>query len=293
MRCTSGRRSIGSRWRRSTPRSWCVAEPAVTGLGALFVPSTGIVDYRRITAALADLVRSAGGEIVLGAEVAAITETGDAVTVSGPAGSWTAGRLVVCGGLQADRLARLAGIATDFRIVPFRGEYYQLPPERKGLVQSLIYPIPDPDLPFLGVHLSPMIDGSLTVGPNAVLGFAREGYRKGSVRLRDVRDIVTFPGMYQVARANLATGVREMRNSLFKRGYLAECRKYCPSLTLDDLRPREAGIRAQAVLRDGTLVHDFLIEQTPRSVHVLNAPSPAATSALPIAEIVADRLLGA
>ncbi|HEY5854566.1 MAG TPA: L-2-hydroxyglutarate oxidase [Aldersonia sp.] len=268
-------------------------EPAVTGLGALFVPSTGIIDYRRITATLADLVRAAGGQIVLGAEIAAIAETGDAVTVSGPAGTWTAGRLVVCGGLQADRLARLAGIETDFRIVPFRGEYYQLPPERKGLVQTLIYPIPDPDLPFLGVHLSPMIDGSLTVGPNAVLGFAREGYRKGSVRLRDVRDIATFPGMYQVARANLRTGVREMRNSLFKRGYLAECRRYCPSLTLDDLRPREAGIRAQAVLRDGTLVHDFLIEQTPRSVHVLNAPSPAATSALPIAQIVAERLLAA
>jgi L-2-hydroxyglutarate oxidase len=268
-------------------------EPAVTGLGALFVPSTGIVDYRRITATLADLVRAAGGEIVLGAKVAAIAETGDAVTVSGPAGTWTAGRLVACGGLQADRLARLAGIETDFRIVPFRGEYYQLPPERKGLVQTLIYPIPDPDLPFLGVHLSPMIDGSLTVGPNAVLGLAREGYRKGSVRARDVRDIVTFPGMYQVARSNLRTGVREMRNSLFKRGYLAECRKYCPSLTLDDLRPREAGIRAQAVLRDGTLVHDFLIEQTPRSVHVLNAPSPAATSALPIAQIVVQRLLEA
>lgn len=268
-------------------------EPAVAGLGALFVPSTGIVDYRGITDKLAEQVIAAGGEIALNSEVTAIAETGNWVEVSGPSGSWQAKHLVVCGGLQADRLARAAGIRTDFRIVPFRGEYYQLPPERAGLVKSLIYPIPDPDLPFLGVHLSPTIDGTLTVGPNAVLGLSRERYRKGSVTGRDVLDIANFPGFYRVARANVATGARELRNSLFKRGYLAECRKYCPALTMADLRPREAGIRAQAVLRDGTLVHDFLIECTPRSVHVLNAPSPAATSALPIAEIVTEKLFAA
>ncbi|MCX5042979.1 L-2-hydroxyglutarate oxidase [Aldersonia sp. NBC_00410] len=266
-------------------------EPEVSGLGALFVPSTGIVDYRGITETLAALVTAAGGEIALGCEVTTISESDDHVAVSGPSGSWQARRLVVCGGLQADRLARAAGIRTDFRIVPFRGEYYELPPERAGLVSTLIYPIPDPDLPFLGVHLSPTIEGTLTVGPNAVLGLSREGYRKGSVTARDLRDIAGFPGFYRVARANVRTGARELRNSLFKRGYLAECRKYCPSLTLADLRPREAGIRAQAVLRDGTLVHDFLIERTARSVHVLNAPSPAATSALPIAEIVTEKLL--
>lgn len=268
-------------------------EPNVTGLGALFVPSTGIVDYRRITEKLAELVTRSGGEIRLCSEVVSIAETDDRVQLSGPAGSWAARQLVVCGGLQADRLARAAGIRTDFQIVPFRGEYYELPASRSGLVKNLIYPIPDPDLPFLGVHLSPTIDGTLTVGPNAVLGLSREGYRKGSVTGRDVREFATFPGFYRVARANVRTGARELRNSLFKRGYLAECRKYCPSLTLDDLRPRAAGIRAQAVLRDGTLVHDFLIERTPRSVHVLNAPSPAATSALPIAEIVSQKLLTA
>ncbi|WP_327142908.1 L-2-hydroxyglutarate oxidase [Nocardia sp. NBC_01327] len=265
-------------------------EPRVTGVGALFVPSTGIIDYQRVTDALADEVRAAGGEIVLGAEVTAIDETTDAVTVSGPSGSWRAARLVVCGGLQADRLARLAGVDTDLRIVPFRGEYYQLPPERSDLVHTLIYPIPDPELPFLGVHLSPTIDGGLTVGPNAVLGLAREGYRKGSVDLRDAREILGYRGFHRVAAANVRTGLREMRNSVFKRGYLAECRRYCPELTRQDLLPREAGIRAQAVRRDGTLVHDFLLERTARSVHVLNAPSPAATSALPIAAHIAAQL---
>ncbi|MGY2062118.1 L-2-hydroxyglutarate oxidase, partial [Nocardia gipuzkoensis] len=210
--------------------------------------------------------------------------------VSGPAGTWRARRLVACAGLQADRVARLAGLRISLRIVPFRGEYYQLPPERKGLVNTLIYPIPDPELPFLGVHLSPTIDGELTVGPNAVLGLAREGYRKGSIDARDAREVLGYRGFHRVAAANVRTGLRELRNSLFKRGYLAECRRYCPELTLADLRPREAGIRAQAVARDGTLLHDFLIERTDRSVHVLNAPSPAATSALPIAEHIVDQL---
>jgi L-2-hydroxyglutarate oxidase len=265
-------------------------EPRVAGVGALFVPDTGIVDFTRVTEALAGEVRGAGGEFVLGAEVVTITETSDAVTAAGPAGSWTARRAVICAGLQADRMARAAGLRTDFRIVPFRGEYYQLPQERNGLVSTLIYPIPDPGLPFLGVHLSPTIDGALTVGPNAVLGLSREGYRKGSVDLRDAREVLGFAGFHRVAKANVRTGLRELRNSLFKRGYLEQCRRYCPELTLADLRPREAGIRAQAVLRDGTLVHDFMIERTERSVHLLNAPSPAATSAMPIAEHLVDQL---
>ncbi|WP_280367895.1 L-2-hydroxyglutarate oxidase [Nocardia wallacei] len=265
-------------------------EPHVTGVGALCVPDTGIVDYTRVTEVLAERVRAAGGEIVLGAEITAIDENTDAVTVSGPAGTWRTRRLVVCAGLQADRMARLAGLPIALRIVPFRGEYYQLPPERSDLVRTLIYPIPDPELPFLGVHLSPTVDGALTVGPNAVLGLAREGYRKGSLDLRDAREVLGYRGFHRVAAGNVRTGLRELRNSLFRRGYLAQCRKYCPELTLADLLPREAGIRAQAVLPDGTLAHDFLIERTPRSVHVLNAPSPAATSALPIADHIADRL---
>lgn len=265
-------------------------EPRIAGVGALFVASTGIIDYGQVTRALAADVRAAGGEIAVNAEITAITETDSAVTISGPTGTWQTRRLVVCAGLQADRMARLAGLDIELRIVPFRGEYYQLPPHRKDLVNTLIYPIPDPELPFLGVHLSPTIDGALTVGPNAVLGLAREGYRKGSVNLRDAREILGYRGFHRVAAAHVRTGLRELRNSLFKRGYLAECRRYCPELTVADLLPREAGIRAQAVLRDGSLAHDFLLERTPRTVHVLNAPSPAATSALPIAEYIVDRL---
>lgn len=268
-------------------------EPRVSGVGALFVPGTGIIDYTRVTTALAAEVAADGGEIVLGAQITALRESDDSVTASGPSGSWRARTLVVCAGLQADRMAALTGLRTDFRIVPFRGEYYRLPARRADLVRTLIYPVPDPNLPFLGVHLSPTIDGELTVGPNAVLGLSREGYRKGSVDLRDAREALGFPGLRKLARAHFRTGARELRNSLFKRGYLAECRKYCPELRMDDLLPREAGIRAQAVLPDGTLVHDFLIERTPRSVHVLNAPSPAATSAMPIAEYVVDRITGA
>jgi (S)-2-hydroxyglutarate dehydrogenase len=267
-------------------------EPAIRGLGALFVPETGIVDYVRIADALAARIRAAGGQIVTGVAVTGIAESAAGVAVTADSGSWTADRLVVCAGLQADRLARLAGIRTDFQIVPFRGEYYRLPAARAELIKHLIYPVPDPELPFLGIHLTRTIDGGVTVGPNAVLGMAREGYPRGSFERRDVAEYLRFAGMWRVARSHFRTGVREVRNSLFRRGYLAECRRYCPELTLDDLQPEPAGIRAQAVLRDGTLVHDFLLMETARTLHVCNAPSPAATSALPIGDRITDRLLG-
>jgi L-2-hydroxyglutarate oxidase len=266
-------------------------EPAVDGVGALFVPGTGIIDYVGLSRAFADQVRELGGQIEVGMCVDGLREDSERVSITAGSQQHTATRLAVCAGLQADRLARLAGLAVTFQIVPFRGEYYRLPACRAGLVNRLIYPIPDPDLPFLGVHITRMIDGSVTVGPNAVLGLAREGYPKGSVAWRDVAEYVRFPGMWQVARHNIRNGLVELRNSLFKRGYLQECRKYCPTLTADDLLPAAAGIRAQAVLRDGTLVHDFLFRSTPRSLHVCNAPSPAATSAIPIGEMIADRLL--
>lgn len=267
-------------------------EPAIRGLGALFVAETGIVDYTRIAAALADEIRTAGGIIETGVTVTGIVEAGDAVRVESERGEWTVGRLAVCGGLQADRLARMAGVQTDFRIVPFRGEYYRLPERRNDLISALIYPIPDPELPFLGIHLTRTVDGGVTVGPNAVLGTAREGYAKRSFDRRDVADYLRFPGMWRVARKHLRTGAREVRNSVSKRGYLAQCRRYCPELMVDDLLPAPAGIRAQAVLRDGTLVHDFLFRENPRTLHVCNAPSPAATSALPIGAHIARRLLG-
>ena len=266
-------------------------EPNVRGVGALYVAATAITDFGAVARAIGDVVRDRGAKIELGTEVSDISETADDVTVAAGGRHFTAKRLVVCAGLQADRLARMAGAPIDFQIVPFRGEYYRLPASRNGIVTHLIYPIPNPDLPFLGVHLTRTVGGGVTVGPSAVLGFAREGYRKGSFRRRDVGEYLRFPGMWRVARHNVRTGARELRNSISKRSYLRECHKYCPQLTLDDLLPEPAGIRAQAVLRDGTLVHDFLFAETPRTLHVCNAPSPAATAAIPIGEMIARQLV--
>lgn len=268
-------------------------EPNIEGVGALFIPETGIVDYREVCDQMARSIRQAGGTIELSAEVNEIQEGPDAVKVVAGTRTWNAKQLIVCAGLQSDRLARLAGIEADHQIVPFRGEYYRLPDAKNRIVRHLIYPIPDPGLPFLGVHLTRMVDGSVTVGPNAVLGFAREGYPKFSLNVRDVLAFAGFPGFWKTMRKNLWHGVKEMRNSLFKSGYLKECRKYCPSLEVGDLTPCEAGIRAQAVRRDGSLVDDFLFLESSRMLHVCNAPSPAATSALPIGDMIAARILGA
>lgn len=265
-------------------------EPNVTGLAALFVPSTGIVSYAEVCRAMGRVIEACGGEIRRATRVAAISEAGDAVTVASDGASWRAKKLVACAGLQSDRLAVMAGLSIEHRIVPFRGEYYRLPAEKNGIVRHLIYPIPDPDLPFLGIHLTRMIDGSVTVGPNAVIGFAREGYPSLSFDPRDIIDYVLFPGFWKTVLRNGKSAATEMRNSLWKRGYLEECRKYCPSLEMADLLPYEAGIRAQAVRRDGALVHDFLFLATDRMLHVCNAPSPAATSAIPIADMIIDKL---
>jgi len=189
---------------------------------------------------------------------------------------------------MADKMTRLAGIATNFRIVPFRGEYFRLAPKHDHIVQHLIYPIPDPALPFLGVHLTRMIGGYVTVGPNAVLAFAREGYGFWDIDARHMAEMLAFPGFRKTILQNLGSGLREMRNSLSRKRYLALCQKYYPELQLDDLQPYRPGIRAQAVLPDGTLAHDFMIEQTERMLHVCNAPSPAATSAMPIARHIVD-----
>ncbi|NWA08988.1 L-2-hydroxyglutarate oxidase [Pseudomonas gingeri] len=266
-------------------------EPNIVGLGGLFLDATGIVDYRQVCEAMARVIRTGGGEIRLEKTVTAIRENTDSVTVSTEDDVWQARKLVACAGLQSDRLATLAGIPIEHQIIPFRGEYFRLPASKNDIVNHLIYPIPDPELPFLGVHLTRMIDGSVTVGPNAVLGLGRENYRKFSVNWRDVAQYASFPGFWKTIWQNLGSGSVEMKNSLFKRGYLEQCRKYCPSLTVEDLQPYEAGIRAQAVMRDGSLVHDFLFAETARMVHVCNAPSPAATSAMPIGEMIAERIL--
>jgi L-2-hydroxyglutarate oxidase len=269
-------------------------EPHVTGLAALRVPSTGIVDYRRIARALADTILRQHGELRFGALVRRVRERADEVEVDlAAAEPIRAARLIACAGLQSDRLARASGLAVQLRIVPFRGEYFRLPDSRSAIVRHLIYPVPDPDLPFLGVHLTRMIDGSVTVGPNAVLGFAREGYRRFSVDVRDTLQTLRFPGFWRLLGVHWRSALAELQGSVLKSRYLRACRKYCPELTLADLQPYPAGIRAQAVLADGSLVHDFMFADTPRMTHVLNAPSPAATAALPIAAMIVERALGA
>tara|TARA_B100000678_G_scaffold261635_1_gene243268 strand:+ start:3548 stop:4747 length:1200 start_codon:yes stop_codon:yes gene_type:complete len=264
-------------------------EPNITGLGGIFVPSSGIVSYAEVAAAMGREFEAAGGEIRFSTPVAGLEERSGEVIVKTGQGEFTTRHLVSCSGLMADRVVRMLGIEPDFTICPFRGEYYLLPPEHNRIVNHLIYPIPDPSMPFLGVHLTRMIDGTVTVGPNAVLAWKREGYRKNDFSLSDTMAMLTNPGIRKVLKTNLRPGLIELKNSLYKKGYLEEVRKYCPSLTLDDLKPYPAGVRAQAVSNDGKLVDDFLFVNTRRTVNVCNAPSPAATSAIPIgAHIVAQ-----
>jgi len=269
-------------------------EPNIAGLGALFSPTTGIVDYGAVTRRMADLFTAAGGNLRLSARVAGIRETPRMVTLDlGAQGTLEARHVIVCAGLEADRLAGMCGLADDFRIVPFKGEYFRLAQRHDRVVHHMIYPVPDPALPFLGVHLTPMIGGYVTVGPNAVLSLAREGYGKLAFNTRDLADMLGFAGFWRTMAANLRPGLHEARMSLFRRSYLQACRRYCPGLELEDLTPHRPGIRAQAVMRDGTLAHDFLIRRTARTIHVCNAPSPAATSAMPIAEhVVAQAVEG-
>jgi L-2-hydroxyglutarate oxidase len=264
-------------------------EPNIFGLGALEVPATGITDYPKITAKMADLFKAAGGIIQTGHAVTRIEEDKDKVTIFTRQKQIVASHIIVCGGLMADRLARMMEIKIDFMILPFRGEYYRLPDSLSKIVSHLIYPIPDPTLPFLGVHLTPMVDGCVTVGPNAVMGFKREGYGKINLSLSDTFQMLSFPGFWKVIAQNLGSGIKEWIDASYKPGYLNRIQKYCPGLTLEHLTPYPAGIRAQAVRRDGSLVHDFLFAKTNRSLHVCNAPSPAATSAIPIGQYLSDR----
>ncbi|MCK4204964.1 L-2-hydroxyglutarate oxidase [Brucella pituitosa] len=265
-------------------------EPAVTGLKALLVEQSGIVDYRAVSSAMGELIKARGATIILGTDVSFVEERSDCIRVHTNKGVWESRYIVACAGLQSDRLAQRSGLEIDFQIVPFRGEYYALKPELNNLVERMIYPVPDPSMPFLGIHLTPMMDGSLTVGPNAVLGLSREGYAKFSASLNDMMSYTRFPGFWKVISQNLRSGIEEVKDSFFKSSYLDKCRKYCPTLQANDLLPYRAGIRAQAVSNSGHLIHDFKFLQTKRSLHVCNAPSPAATSAIPIGELIFKRL---
>ncbi|MFD0683046.1 L-2-hydroxyglutarate oxidase [Actinomadura fibrosa] len=265
-------------------------EPHAAGVAALHSPTTAIVDFPAVARAFAADVRDGGGEVRLGFEVVRLGRAGDRVRVASPEEELVFDRLVVCAGLQSDRVARLAGDAPAPAIIPFRGEYYRLVPERTDLVRGLIYPVPDPRYPFLGVHFTRRVDGGVDVGPNAVLALAREGYRWRDVRPADLWETLRWPGFRHMARRHWRTGVKELYGSAVRRAYVAEARAFVPDLRVDDVVPAPAGVRAQAVDPDGSLVDDFRIGRVGPVVTVRNAPSPAATSSLAIAEYVTDRI---
>jgi 2-hydroxyglutarate dehydrogenase len=265
-------------------------EPAAAGLAALHSPQTGMVDFARVAAAYADDVRAHGGEIRSGVAVRAIRDDGAAVEVLTGDGPVRAARAVACAGAWSDRLAAASGARPDVRIVPFRGAYLRLVPRRTGLVRGQIYPVPDPTLPFLGVHFSRTIHGDVLVGPTALLAGARDAYALTTVRRGDVGTTLRWPGTARMIRRFWRTGLRELATAASPRVLVRDGRRYLPELRLADVRPGPAGVRAQALGRDGALVDDFLFARTGRALHVLNAPSPAATASLAIGDLVVAEL---
>jgi (S)-2-hydroxyglutarate dehydrogenase len=265
-------------------------EPHASGLAAIRVPSTGIVDFKRVAEEFAALVREKGGELRTGTRVEGVSEGGREVEVRTDKGAFSAGALVNCAGLYSDRVARLCGVDPGARIVPFRGEYYELRPEKRYLVKNLIYPVPDPSFPFLGVHFTRSIDGMVEAGPNAVLGLAREGYKKTDFDLKDFVEEITYPALWRLARKNWRTGLGEIHRSLSRKAFVRGLKRLVPEVEEGDVVPISAGVRAQALKEDGAMVDDFLISEGERSIHVLNAPSPAATASIPIGQEIARRI---
>jgi L-2-hydroxyglutarate oxidase LhgO len=279
--------------RRLGPDELTEIEPHVRGVAGLHSPSTAIVDFRAVARALAAELERAGVGFRFGFEVSAIERRGGEVRLGAGSGNGLAfDRVVLCGGLQSDRLARLAGDGPDPVIVPFRGEYHRLLPARSDLVRGLIYPVPDPAFPFLGVHFTRRIDGTVDIGPNAVLALAREGYRRRDVSLPDARDILRSPGFRRLARRHWRVGLSEIRGSLSRSAFVAEAQTFVPELRPSDVVPAPAGVRAQAIDPDGALVDDFRITDADGIVVVRNAPSPGATSSLAIAEYIAPQVIG-
>jgi len=278
--------------RRVGPAEIREIEPYATGLAALHSPGTAITDYVKIAEAFAEDVVAAGGEVRFGFPVTRVDRTGSGLRVASPGDAVTVDRLIVCAGVHSDVVARLVGDAAQPRIIPFRGEYMRVVPEKAPMVRGLIYPVPDPRYPFLGVHFTRRVSGDLEVGPNAVLATAREGYRRSDVSLRDLYAIAAWPGAWRMAARHWRTGVREMYGSASKRAYMRAARRYVPQIGAGDVVRAGAGVRAQALDRDGALVDDFRIHRLGPVIAVRNAPSPAATSCMAIAEHVVDVLDG-
>ncbi len=264
-------------------------EPHAGGLKALHVPETGIVDYVKVSEALADNIRALGGEIRLSSRVDGLETRADGKVVRAGDAEWRTAFFINCGGLMSDRVARLDGIDSGVSIVPFRGEYYDLSEAAKGLVKNLIYPVPDPAFPFLGVHFTRMIGGGVECGPNAVLAFKREGYRKSDVDVKDTAEVFANPGFRKLALKHWRMGLGEFHRSFSKAAFVKALQRLLPDVEASMLTPAGSGVRAQALRRDGSLVDDFAFAEGPRSLHVLNAPSPAATASLAIGTEITDR----
>ncbi len=265
-------------------------EPHAVGIAALHSPRTGVVDFRHVAAAFAADLGARGGTVVTGCPVREISEARGRATLVHSAGETAAGAVVVCAGAWSDRLAVAAGAPAEPRIVPFRGAYLRLRPARSHLVRGNLYPVPDPELPFLGPHLTRSVDGDVLLGPSALLVGARDAYRLARLRPRDLVDTVCWPGTWRLARTHRRSAVTEMRRATSRTAFVAEARRLVPALRAADFTRGPAGVRAQALARDGTLVDDFVVSATERTVYVRNAPSPAATSALPLARLIADRV---
>lgn len=266
-------------------------EPNSKILQGLFVPQAGVVDYKIVTETMANIFRNKGGDVEYFQEIVNITENNDAKLVSSKKETFTGDFLINCAGLFSDKVAKLDGLNPKVKIIPFRGEYYEIVNEKSHLLNNMIYPIADPDLPFLGIHLTKTVDGRIEAGPNAVLAFSREGYSWTKFNLFETLETITYKGMVKLGRKYFKTGIDEMYRSLNKAAFVQEVKKLLPGIESEDLVQRPAGVRAQAVSDDGSLLDDFLFEEGYKSLHVLNAPSPAATASLAIGEYIASKVL--
>ena len=265
-------------------------EPHTRGLAALRVLSTGIVNYRQVAETFARLVQERGGDLHLKSKVEKIEKDGSDNIIETTDGTFHAQFIINCAGLHSDRVAKLDGLKTGMKIVPFRGEYFELRPEKRYLAKHLIYPVPNPNFPFLGVHFTRMIDGSVHAGPNAVLGFKREGYRKSDFDLRDFLDVISYPAFWKLASQNFWEGTKEVIRSVSKAAFVRSLQKLVPEIKSDDIIPTEGGVRAQALSDDGKLVDDFMIVHGQKSLHVCNAPSPAATASIEIGKAIVEQI---
>ena len=275
--------------RRMGPDEIPEIEPHARGIAALHSPQTGVVDFARVAAAFAADVEAAGGAVVTGARVQELVPRESSIAVQHESGITEAGFVVSCAGAWSDRLAVAAGAPAEPRIIPFRGAYLRLRPERRDLVRASIYPVPDPELPFLGGHLTRGIDGEVLLGPSALMVAARDAYRLGRVRWPDLASNLAWPGTWRLVRRFWRTGLGELRHAASRRSFVTELRRFVPELAVGDVLPGPSGIRAQALDRDGRLVDDFVVHRTERALHIRNAPSPAATSSLALAKLIADQ----